>query len=97
MSKQLTKGALTLLKDAIDTSIILGIERLVIDGHSLRGQSDDGTFILLPFPTGTELEFGAMGISRIPILKARMKLLGEELVITPEYKTLDSGDKFVFR
>jgi hypothetical protein len=98
MSKQLTKGALTLLQDAIDTGTILGIERMVIDSHSLRGESqDNGTMMLLPFPAGTELEFGAMGISRISVLKARLRLLANEGTITPEFKVRDSGDQFVFR
>lgn len=97
MNKPLSKGTLTLLKDAMDTANILGIERMVIDNHSLRGESQQQTFMLLPFPEGTELEFGAIGISRIPVLQARLKLLGNDGTIIPEYKTRDSGDNFVFR
>lgn len=98
MSKQFSKGVLSLLQDAIATATVLGIERMVIDSHSLRGESqDNGTMMLLPFPSDTELEFGAIGISRVSVLKVRMKLLGDEGIITPEYKVRDSGDKFVFR
>lgn len=98
MSKQLSKGTLTLLNDAIDTATVLGIDRMVIDSHSLRGESqENGTMMLLPFPADTELEFGAMGISRISVLKSRLRVLANEGTITPEFKTRDSGDKFVFR
>lgn len=100
MSKpeKLTKGALQLLDDAITVATILGIERVVIDSHSLRGESqDNGTMLLFPFPSGTELEFGAMGISRVPVLKARLRLLGDDGTITPEYKVRDSGERFIFR
>ena len=98
MSKKLSSGTLNLMRDAISTSTILGIERLVIDGHSLRGESqENGTMMLLPFPDGTELEFGAIGISRVPVLKARLRLLGDDGVIIPEYKTRDSGEQFIFR
>lgn len=98
MSKTFSKGVLTLLQDAIDTATMLKIERMVIDSHSLRGESqENGTFMLLPFPADTELEFGAMGISRIDVLNARMKLVGADGTVTPDYKVRDSGDKFVFR
>lgn len=100
MSKvnKMSNGALQLLNDAITVATILGIERVVIDNHSLRGESqDNGTMLLFPFPQGTELEFGAMGISRVPVLRARMRLLGDEGIVTPEYKVRDSGEKFIFR
>jgi len=98
MSKQLTKGTVSLLQSAIDVATILGIEKMVIDPHSLRGESkDNGTFMLLPFPDGTELEFGSMGISRIPVLNQRLRLIGDEGALVPEYKDRDNGDKFVFR
>lgn len=98
MSKPFGKGTLTLLQDALDTATMLGIERLVIDNLSLRGESqDNGTLMLLPFPDGTELDFGSMGIGRVPVLKARLKLLGADGTITPEYKQRDSGEQFVFR
>ena len=98
MSKELSSGVVSLLQDAIDVASMLDIERIVLDGHSLRGHSpDNGTIMLLPFPDDTTLEFGAMGIGRIPELKNRLKLVGNNGKITPEYKERDSGDKFVFR
>lgn len=97
-SKPLSKGTLGLLQDAINTASVLGIERMVIDSHSLRGDSqDNGTMMIYPFPKDTELEFGSMGISRIGVLRARMRLLDNEGSVTPEYKVRDSGEKFVFR
>lgn len=98
MSKQLSKGTVSLLNDAISTARILGIEKLVVDSHSLRGESqENSTFMLLPFPADTELEFGSIGISRISVLQSRLKLLGNDGAIVPEYKARDSGDQFVFR
>lgn len=98
MNKPFGKGTLSLLQDALDTATMLGIDRLVIDSLSLRGESqDNGTLMLLPFPDGTELDFGSIGIGRVSVLKARLKLIGADNTITPEYKERDSGDKFVFR
>lgn len=98
MSKPFGKGTISLLQDAIDTATKLGIERIVIDNLSLRGESqENATLMLLPFPDGTELDFGSIGIGRVPVLKARMKLLGSDGTITPEYKQRDSGEQFVFR
>ncbi len=97
MSKQLSKPALGLIQDAIDTARALGIERMVIDSLSLRGESDDGTAMIFPFPDGTELEFGSIGINRISVLRERLRLLGPDGTVTPEYKQRDSGEQFVFR
>lgn len=97
MSKEFGKGTVSILQDALNTATMLGVERLVIDSLSLRGESqENGTLMLLPFPDGTELDFGAIGIGRVSVLKARMKLLSDGS-ITPEYKQRDSGEKFVFR
>lgn len=98
MSKPFGKGTMTLLQDAIDTATRLGIERFVIDSFSLRGESqENGTLMLLPFPDGTELDFGSIGIGRVGVLKSRLQLMGTEGTVTPEYKTRDSGEQFVFR
>lgn len=98
MSKQLSKGTVELLTSAMSVATMLGVEKMVIDSHSLRGESqENGTFMLLPFPAGTELEFGAMGISRISVLRSRLGVIGEQGSITPDYKTRDSGEKFIFR
>lgn len=98
MSKPFGKGTISLLQDALDTATKLGIERIVIDNFSLRGESqENATLMLLPFPDGTELDFGSIGIGRVPVLQARLKLLGVGGTITPEYKQRDSGEQFVFR
>ncbi len=98
MSNEFSKGTVSLLQSAIEVATILGIEKMVIDSHSVRGESkDNGTFMLLPFPPDMELEFGSIGITRIPVFNQRMKLIGEQGSLTPDYKDRDSGDKFVFR
>lgn len=98
MSKELSSGTFSLIQDAIDVASMLNIDRFVIDSHSLRGHSqENGTILLLPFPDDTELEFGAMGISRVTELKSRLRLLGDSAKVIPDYKERDSGDKFVFR
>lgn len=98
MKKSFSKGTLTLLQDAIDTAGVLGIERMVIDGHSLRGEAkENGTLILYPFPADTELDFGSIGIGRIPVLQSRWNLLGDDCELVPEFKSRDSGEHFVFR
>lgn len=98
MTNKLSKTSVKLLKDAINTASILGMEKLVIDQHSIRGESlENSTLMLLKFPEDMELEFGAMAITRVQELVSRMRILGSDGDIIPEFKTRDSGDQFVFR
>lgn len=98
MSTKLTKATTKLLRESIRTAAALGIEKLVIDPHSLRGESkDNGTMMLFPFPDGMELEFGSIAVTRVPELISRLRILGDDGDIIPDYKTRDSGEEFVFR
>lgn len=97
-SKGLSKDMTELLRSVMTTAGNLGIEKIVIDGHSVRGDSQtNGTMMILPFQADTTHEFGSIGISRVDVLRHRLGLLDTDGQIVPEYKTRDSGDKFVFR
>lgn len=98
MSNKLSKSTIKLLNNVLATASMLGVERAVIDSHSIRGSTEDNeTFMLLKFDSDVELEFGAMGIGRIGALKKRLNVLKDSPDILVEYKSRDSGDKFVFR
>lgn len=73
--KKLTKETQTIIKNAVDIATTLGIESLVIDSFSLRGENKElGIAIIMPTKDVT-LEFEAIGIGRVPLLKSRMQLL----------------------
>lgn len=98
MTTKLSKASIKMIKDAMRTASILGMEKLVIDNHSIRGESqENSTLMLLKFPEDMDLEFGAMAITRVPELMSRMRILGNDGDIVPDYKSRDSGDQFVFR
>lgn len=98
MTTKLSKSSMKMLKDAIRTASILGMEKLVIDHHSIRGESlENSTLMLLKFPEDMEMEFGSIAITRVQELISRMRILGSDGDIAPEFKTRDSGEQFVFR
>ncbi|QDJ96497.1 hypothetical protein Xoosp13_311 [Xanthomonas phage Xoo-sp13] len=98
MSDKVSKELQNKLQRALKTATSLGVEKIVVDNHSIRGDSqENSTMFILPFEAGTELDIGAMGITRVQELNSRIKLLKDEGTLLADFKTRDSGDKFVLR
>jgi len=85
---------LLLLKNAVEISSTLGVETMVMDGISLRGENKElGVAIIMP-TKDIDLEFDAIGIGRIPLLKSRMQMLDAADVTFDIFKR-DTDELFV--
>lgn len=92
--KKITKDTQTIIKNAVEIASTLGIETLVMDEISLRGENKElGVCIIMP-TKDIELEFNSIGISRVPLLKSRMQLLDKSDITFDTFKR-DSDDIIV--
>jgi hypothetical protein len=85
--------------EVISTAKVMGIESLIIDAESIRGQSDEGTFIISD-NTIDQFKQTPIGISRVSVLFSRLNLLGEGKKLPKlelEFKERDNGDKIILR
>lgn len=66
-----------ILKNAIDVASVLGIDAIVMDKFSLRGENKElGAVIIMPTDK-LDLEIDAIGVSNIGSLKNRMNMMGD--------------------
>lgn len=73
--KKITKDTQTIIKNAVEIASTIGIETMVLDGLSLRGENKElGVCIIMP-TKDIPLQFDSLGISRVPLLKSRMQML----------------------
>lgn len=88
---KLPKKLVSTLTDSVEVAGLLGINSIVLDGHSVRGRHHEaGTIFVMNFDADTEWEFGAIGITRIPELSKRLNLMktrGDDFTIEAELKT----------
>ncbi len=98
MAVAIHKDTLNTLVDAVNVGMLLGVTNIVLDNHSVRGRDgDSGTMFVMPFEDGTEYEFGAIGITRVPELSKRvtlMNLKGSDYTAETELKK--RGDDVTF-
>lgn len=74
---KLKKETQLLIKNAVDVASTLGIESIVMDGISLRGENKElGVVIIMP-TKDLELGIDAIGIGNVPSLKTRLHLLDD--------------------
>ena len=89
---KITKNTQTIIKNAVDIATTLGIENLVIDKISLRGENKELGIVLLLPTKNIELEFDAIGLGRISLLKSRMQMLNDAQI---EFDLMDKGQQDV--
>lgn len=78
--KDLTKNTEALIRNSIDVATSLGIETMVIDSISLRGQNIDNGIILIKYMKDEKLEFDAIGLGRLPALKNRLNVFTNPVI-----------------
>jgi hypothetical protein len=86
---KITKETQKIIKNAIEIATTLGVENIVMDKFSLRGENKElGIAIILP-TQDMDLEFDAIGLGRIALLKSRLQMLdGAEI----QFDTMDKSD-----
>ena len=83
-----------LVKNAIEIASVLGIETVVVDNFSLRGENKElGVCIIVP-TKDLKMDFDALGIGRIVELKKRIGLL-EDGTIQYELNEKNEEEKIV--
>lgn len=91
---KLSNNTQKIIKNAVDVASTLGIESIVIDAFSLRGENKElGIAIIMP-TAGVDLEFDALGIGEVGTLKNRLKLL-ESGALSVEYKDSVNPDELM--
>lgn len=93
------------LIDILTLAKIVGIENLIIDSLSARGESNDGVFIITDHTIEQfkKTPFGITsneGSSRVSVLLQRLNIIAEGKKLPKvelEFKERDNGDKIVFR
>lgn len=95
---KLDNETVSLILDATNLACILGVEGLIVDKDAIRGFNDDqGVMVLISGPF--DFEFKSIGISRLPSLKQKFKLLSESEVsvdAVPRKNTPDVIEKLNF-
>lgn len=86
---KLTKQTQLTIKNAVEIASTLGVESIVMDEISLRGENKElGVAIILPM-ADVDVEFDSIGITRVALLKSRLQML-ENPKIT--FQTLPSTE-----
>lgn len=86
---KISKPTQKIIKNAIDVATTLGIESLVWDSFSLRGENQELSISIIMPTKDIDSEFDALGMSRIALLKNRMQLMENADV---SFETFDKGD-----
>jgi hypothetical protein len=87
------------LAEIVTVAKNIGIESIIIDAESVRGQSDDGVFIISDHAID-QFKVTPIAVSRISVLFSRMNLIAEGKKLPKvelEFKERDNGDKIVLR
>jgi hypothetical protein len=87
------------LGEIITLAKTIGIEGIIIDGNSVRGQSVDGLFIITDHNI-EQFKKTPIGITRVSVLFSRLNLIAENKKapkVELEFKERDNGDKIVMR
>lgn len=78
-----------IIKNAVDVATVLGIEAVVMDKFSLRGENKElGVVIIMP-TSDIDLEIDAIGLGNIGALKNRMSMLNDANIT---YQLMDKYD-----
>lgn len=91
---KITKETQQIIRNAVEIATTLGVESLVMDTFSLRGENKElGIAIIMP-TKGMELEFDAIGLGRTALLKSRLQMLSDAQI---EFDVInkDAEDKVV--
>jgi|AntRauTorcE11897_2_1112592.scaffolds.fasta_scaffold00240_15 hypothetical protein len=95
---KLDNATVNLILNATNLGCILGIDGLILDENAIRGYNDDqGVMVLARGPY--DFEFKNIGISRLPSLKQKMKLISEsevEVEAVPRKSNPDVIEKLKF-
>lgn len=76
MTDKLSSQTLATIRNAIAVAQMAGVESLVIDSASIRGQSVEHATAMIT-PTSIPLEFDALGLDRLNLLNNRLNLIGD--------------------
>lgn len=90
MTVKIPQSLVGTLMDAVEVSTLLGINSIIVDGHSVRGRHHEaGTIFVMNFDEDTTWDFGAIGVTRVPDLAKRLNLMkarGSDFTIETELK-----------
>lgn len=74
---KLSQETIKLIRGILNVSKLTGIERIIIDKESIRGQSEE-TAIITITPTTIPLEFESLGLSRLNLLANRLAIIADK-------------------
>lgn len=83
-----------IIRNAVDIATTLGIESMVIDSFSLRGQNIENGVIMIKSMKDATLEFDSIGLGRLATLKNRLNVFGKP-TIKYELLTTDTTQNIV--
>lgn len=87
---KMRKDTQQLIKNAVDIASVLGVESVVMDSFSLRGENKElGIAIMMPTDDIT-LQFDAIGIGRVLLLKNRLQMLDDATI---EFEFMGDGQE----
>ena len=89
ISKDLEK----IIRNGLDIASVLGIEQLLIDSESMRGENKETSTNIIFDMSDVDMPVDAIGLGRTPTLKSRMALF-EDPVLEYTTKTAD-GSEFI--
>lgn len=95
-SKKIDSHLVDYIQNVIETAKLLNIESVVIDEDSIRGQNEDGMFILQKDNLPDDMPFSAIGFGNVLSLNSRMNLF-TDYSMTYEPKVQKNGYEFPFR
>lgn len=73
--KKFTPETIKIIKNAVEIASTLSVESIVMDKFSLRGENKEmGIVLIMPTKDDIDLEFDAIGIGRVQLLKNRLNL-----------------------
>lgn len=70
----LNKEIYQLLTNAVELSTVLGIEKVVLDNISLRGQNKEDGIAIIKSSKDLDMDFDAIGLGRLSELKSRINV-----------------------
>ena len=81
------------MENAISTAQLVGVATLVIEPNLLRGIDEDRTVFILQDKDVPDMEFGSIGLTRLPTLTSRIKVAENLDGFSIEAKAAESDDE----
>lgn len=96
---KLSNDTIAKLNHIVSAADMIGINGIIIDKESIRGQSEDNSIIVVEKDYLPTMDFDAIGISRVKVLQSRLALISKNndkpFSIEAKIKEKDSGERTV--